>query len=89
MKHDKRLNIENLETELFIEELGQVYGGNTSSTSLAGSEEPGWDDTPSQPVFFTPSNINIEELLGRYRRSYPGLPSNPEQPVTTYALGEE
>jgi hypothetical protein len=39
MKHDKSLKIENLEKELFTEELGQVHGGNLSSTSVKAGFE--------------------------------------------------
>lgn len=87
MKHDKCLKIENLDNELFIEELGQMHGGSQASTSLAGAEEPGWSDTPPQPVFPSPG-INIEELLERYG-NIPGLPSCYQGPVTSLALGEE
>ena len=88
MKHDKSLKIENLENELFIEELGQVKGGNPSATSLAGSETPDWDDTPQQPIYPGTGIESITDLLERYRH-ITGSPYNPAQPVTTLAIGEE
>jgi hypothetical protein len=49
MNHDNSLKIENLEKELFIEELGQVNGGSPSSTFVkAGFEvmdNPGFGGT--------------------------------------------
>ena len=40
MNIDSKLKIENLETDLFIEDLGKIQGGYTNMTSLAGHEDP-------------------------------------------------
>jgi hypothetical protein len=82
MKTDSKLKIENLETELFIEELGKVHGGLSAMTSLAGQEDPGFCDTPS-----TDYAGMADEII---RRTLGGTGYFPPGEATTLAtFGEE
>lgn len=82
MKTDRKLKIENLETDLFIEELGNVRGGYTNMTSLAGQEDPNFSDTPSSDYAGM-----VDEII---RKALGGTGQFPPGEVTTLALfGEE
>lgn len=89
MKTDRKLKLENLDSELFIAELGKVHGGQASMTSLAGSEDPSWNDTPwagpRPPLsdYADPVNDIFRKVFG----GTGGFPSQGE--VTTQSLGEE
>jgi len=82
MKTDRKLKIENLETDLFIEELGKIQGGYTNMTSLAGHEDPDFCDTPSSDYAGVADEI-LRKVLARTGHF-------PPDEVTTLALfGEE
>ncbi len=82
MKTDRKLKIDNLETELFIEELGKIQGGYTNMTSLAGHEDPDFSDTPSSDYAGM-----VDEIL---RKALDGTGHFPPGEATTLALfGEE
>ena len=90
MKTDGKLKIENLETDLFIDELGKIQGGQATVTSLAGQEDPGWSDTPSwsgqRPPLSDYAGL-VDEII---RESLGGTGQLPPGEATTLALfGEE
>ncbi len=82
MNIDSKLKIENLETDLFIEDLGKIQGGYTNMTSLAGHEDPNFSDTPSSDYAGM-----VDEIL---RKALGGTGHLPPGEATTLALfGEE
>ena len=84
MKTESKLKIENLETELFIEELGKVHGGLSAMTSLAGQEDPGFCDTPSpSPDYSGMADEIIRKTLAGTGYFPPG------EATTLAAFGEE
>lgn len=90
MKTDSTLKIENIEVELFIDELGKIHGGQTGMTSLAGQEDPGFSDTPSWsgqrpplPDYAGMVDEIIRTTLGRSGQLPPG------KATTLATFGEE
>jgi hypothetical protein len=90
MKTDRKLKIENLEVDLFIDELGKIHGGQTSMTSLAGREDPGFCDTPSwsgqRPPLPDYAGM-VDEIIGKTLGRTDPLP--PGRATTLATFGEE
>ena len=93
MKTEAKLRIENLASELFIEDLGKVRGGQSEMTTMALGEEDsgiplgcGPADGPCHGHGPFPYPLWIEEIM----KFLPGTGgSTPGHPVTTLATGEE
>jgi hypothetical protein len=86
---DRNVRIEDLGTDLFIDELGKVQGGQAAMTSLAGHEEPDWSDTPPWPGHkpsYPEFPVAVEEMI---RKAFDDRRHLPPIEVTTMALGEE
>jgi len=96
MKTDAKLKVENLESELFIADLGKVRGGESRMSTMAMGEE---DSGASIPIGCGPADgpytgqrpyFDAARLIEEIMTSLPGrgLPL-PDDSVTTLALGEE
>ena len=85
MKTRDSLKIENLESELFIEDLGRVSGGGHCFTTMAVGEEDSSNSCTAPHGFFDHAGFK-EQLKGLLEQN--GIP-RPDQTITTLALGEE
>lgn len=95
MKTDDKLKIENLESDLFIEDLGKIQGGQSTMTTMALGEEDsglpfGGGGPADGPGFgYKPYDYSrmIDEIMDSvYPRKQPGVDYGS---VTTLAIGEE
>lgn len=88
---DGKLKIENLDSELFITDLGRIRGGSAGMTSLAGQEDPGFCDTPAHDhpgLPYADFTKMFDQIIRKALEHTGRVPPYGDE-VSTQALGEE